>query len=216
MNILLAVATKEEVESVMDSMSTEGNDYIVNEHNVHVLVTGVGMVATTYHLTSMFSADISYDLMLNIGLAGSFDRDLKLGAVVQVTSDQFVELGAEDDKEFISANELGLLEEEEVIVHNEGVFKNEVIDGLVQVEGITVNTVHGEEGSIAKVLERTTAGVETMEGAAFLYVCKREGQPCAQIRAISNYVEKRDKKSWQTGLALKNLTTVTIDILKGL
>ena len=103
-----------------------------------------------------------------------------------------------------------------MFIHNDSDFKNEVIDGLVRVEGITVNTVHGEEESIKRVLSRVNPGVETMEGAAFFYVCKREGQACAQIRAISNYVEKRDKGSWEIELALKNLSTVTLDILKAL
>jgi len=174
------------------------------------------MVATTYHLTSMLSSDISYDLILNIGLAGSFTRELELGTVVQVTSDKFVELGVEDDKEFVSASELGLVEDEEVVIHNDHSFKNDVIDGLVQVDGITVNTVHGNESSIARVMKRTACDVETMEGAAFFYVCQKEGQACVQIRAISNYVEKRDKSSWELDLSLNNLTTVVIDILKGL
>ena len=58
MNILLVVATKEEVESVMLAMENHDNGYAINEHEVHVLITGVGMVATTYNLTSMFSSNI--------------------------------------------------------------------------------------------------------------------------------------------------------------
>jgi futalosine hydrolase len=216
MNILLVVATKEEVEPVMATLATKEGELVIDSHHVHVLVTGVGMVATTYHLTSMFSSDINYDLILNIGLAGSFTRELELGTVVQVTLDKFVELGAEDDKEFVSAIELGLVQEEEVVVRNDHTFKNEVVDGLVQVEGITVNTVHGNESSIARVMKRTSADVETMEGAAFFYVCRKERQACAQIRAISNYVEKRDKSSWELDLSLNNLSTVVIDILKAL
>ena len=99
-------------------MDSHENGYSINEHNVHVLVTGVGMVATTYHLTALFSSDITFDLMLNIGLAGGFDSDMDLGTVVQVTSDRIVELGAEDDRDFISAHDLGLINEEEAVLHN--------------------------------------------------------------------------------------------------
>jgi len=200
----------------MANMERNDHGFILNEHEVHVLVTGVGMVATTYHLTSIFSSDTTYDFMLNIGLAGSIDRDLDLGTVVQVTSDQIVELGAEDDQQFISALEMGLISEEEAILHNVSGIGNEVIDGLVQVDGITVNTVHGNEESITKIATRSTAQVETMEGAAFFYTCNQEYQPCAQIRAVSNYVEKRDKSKWKIDLALNNLSTVTLDILKAL
>jgi len=197
-------------------MVSKDHGFLLNEHDVHVLVTGVGMVATTYHLTSIFSSNTNYDLMLNIGLAGSLDRSLDLGTVVQVTADQIIELGAEDDQKFISALDMGLISEEEAILHNVSGIGNEVIDGLVQVDGMTVNTVHGNEESIARLVKRCIAQVETMEGAGFFYTCNQEDQPCAQIRAVSNYVEKRDKSKWKIDLALNNLSTVTLDILKAL
>ncbi|MBL4658330.1 MAG: futalosine hydrolase [Flavobacteriales bacterium] len=216
MNILIAVATKEEVKLLMAELESLDNGYVVNEHNVHVLVTGVGMVATTYHLTTIFSSDTSYDLILNIGIAGSFTNDLDLGTVTQVTTDQIADFGAEDGKNFISAADLGFIDEEDAVLHNVSDFGNEVIDSLVQVDGMTVNSVHGDEDSIAKVKASSNVQVETMEGAAFFYVCKKEMQACAQIRSISNYVEKRDKGKWELELAFKNLATVTLDILKAL
>ena len=36
-----------------------------------------------------------------------------------------------------------------------------------------------------------------MEGAAFFYVCLKEKVNFFQIRAISNFVEKRNKKNWE-------------------
>ena len=128
MNILLTVATKEEVESVMESMDNQDNGYAINEHSVHVLITGVGMVATTYHLTTMFSSDITYDLMLNIGLAGGFNRDQDLGTVVHVTSDQFAELGAEDDKDF---KKISLLKPVKI-----GKIKSSEVDKIIEPERI--------------------------------------------------------------------------------
>ena len=216
MNILITVATKEEVKSLMADLEGQDTSYVINQHNVHVLVTGVGMVATAYHLTALFSSEITYDLIINIGLAGSFSSEVDLGTVVQVTSDQIVELGAQDGGGFISAHDLGFIHEEEAVLHNVSDFGNEVIDGLLQVDGITVNTVHDDEERIAEVVDRSGAQIETMEGAAVFYVCKQEGQPCVQIRAISNYVERRDKSKWEVDLALKNLSTVMLDILKAI
>ena len=73
-------------------------------------------------------------------------------------------------------------------------------------EAITVNKVHGNEKTIQKVLIKyPNVKVESMEGAAVFYACEQEGMPCAQIRAISNYVERRNKASWQIDLAFKNL-----------
>jgi futalosine hydrolase len=38
--------------------------------------------------------------------------------------------------------------------------------------------------------------------------------PCIQIRAVSNYVEKRNRDGWNIGLAIKNLNTFAIEFLK--
>src|SRR5690606_23292382 len=47
--------------------------------------------------------------------------------------------------------------------------------------------------------------LESMEGAAVFYACAQEELPCIQVRAISNYVEQRDKSSWKIDLAITNL-----------
>ncbi|WP_431199504.1 hypothetical protein ACRQ5D_10000 [Mucilaginibacter sp. P25] len=37
--------------------------------------------------------------------------------------------------------------------------------------------------------------------------------PGMQIRAVSNYVEKRNREAWNIGLAIKNLNTFAIDLV---
>jgi len=76
--------------------------------------------------------------------------------------------------------------------------------------------VHGNEASIRKISNRINAEIESMEGAAFFYACREAGLPCMQIRAVSNYVEKRDRDSWQIGLAIKNLDKFAAEFLKEL
>jgi futalosine hydrolase len=38
--------------------------------------------------------------------------------------------------------------------------------------------------------------------------------PCIQIRAVSNYVERRNRDNWQIGLAIKNLNIFALEFLK--
>jgi futalosine hydrolase len=57
------------------------------------------------------------------------------------------------------------------------------------------------------------ADIETMEGAAFFYSCLQLKIPFLQIRAISNFVEPRDKSKWNIPLALENLSTEIFDFL---
>jgi futalosine hydrolase len=71
-----------------------------------------------------------------------------------------------------------------------------------------VNTLHGSAEGIRRIRRTTKADIESMEGAAFLYACLAAGIPNTQIRAISNFVEERDKARWDVKLALMNLNSV--------
>ena len=215
MKILIVAATQSEIEPLFSVTSDElqvmssTNSELNTQYSI--LVTGVGMVATAFAL-GRHLATHQYDLAINLGIAGSFDRSLDLGEVVEVTTDILAELGAEDDEDFLSIEQLGL--GESVFTASttlSGIFNQQHIDSsnllLKHTTGITVNTVHGNEQAIEKITNRLDVQVESMEGAAFFYACRKAGIPCIQIRAVSNYVEKRNRDGWQIGLAIKNLNT---------
>jgi len=198
MRVLVVAATEFEVGGLMSEVRSQGSD-------IDFLVTGVGMVATAFALGKHFATN-QYDLAINLGISGSFDRHIALGEVVEVIEDSFSELGAENGETFLSIDELGF---------GEGVFQSTAKPiHLKQVKAITVNTVHGNEPSIQKIIDRLNPQLESMEGAAFFYACKQAGIPCLQIRAVSNYVEKRNRDAWQIGLAIKNLNSFALDLLK--
>lgn len=179
MNVLIVSATAQEVQT----------DY---PH----LVTGVGMVATAIAVTKVL-AENDYDMVVNAGIAGSFDRSISLGEVVEVTQDQLSELGAQDGSQFLSPAAMGLAVTDTVEVPAQ--------TGLRAVRAITVNTVHGDDKAIAQIAHRLNPQLESMEGAACMMACQAAGVLCVQLRAISNYVEKRNKAAWDIPLAIKNL-----------
>jgi len=155
-----------------------------------------------------------YNLVINLGIAGSFDKNIALGELIEITEDTFAELGAEDDKNFISIEKLGLgagiFRPTSSISH----FTKKV--NIKQAKAITVNTVHGNDDSIAAIIERLNPQLESMEGAAFFYACRELKVPCIQIRAVSNYIEKRNRDNWQIGLAVKNLNTFAVELINQL
>jgi len=169
------------------------------------------MVATAFSLGKHLATN-QYDLAINLGIAGSFDRNVALGEVVEVVEDQLSELGAEDAEAFLPIEALGF---------GESIFKTDTRlssytdQKLKQMTAITVNTVHGHELSIEKLTGRIQPQLESMEGAAFFYACKQGGIPGLQIRAVSNYVEKRNRDAWQIGLAIKNLNSFAAEFLEG-
>jgi futalosine hydrolase len=73
--------------------------------------------------------------------------------------------------------------------------------------------VHGDERSIACVVERFKPDVETMEGAGFMYACLIHGVPFAQIRAVSNAVERRNRGAWKMDVAIRELGAAAARLL---
>jgi futalosine hydrolase len=199
MKILFVAATEEEIAPIRN---------ITSSHSLDYLITGPGMVATTYELTKKLS-EKKYDLAINIGLAGSFDPTIEIGETVYVSEDIFSELGAEDGDNFLDIEKIGL--KSPFIFYPTA----DVSDLKIRkVKSITVNSVHGNNSSIEKIQARLNPQTETMEGAAFFFVCKKEKTPAFQIRTISNFVERRNKLSWNIPLALENLSKTVNQILK--
>jgi futalosine hydrolase len=209
MKILLVSATKFEVSPVLKklkkvSAKEDLSVYRFGKHLIDVLITGVGMTATGFHLAKVLSK--KYDLAINAGVAGSFKRLILPGSVVNVVSDCFADLGAEDGDRFLTLKEMGLGNGKPQIPNPKSqIPRLKGISPLKNVKGITVNTVHGNTASIRKVVKKFNPDIESMEGAAFFFACQEFRIPCVQIRSVSNYVERRNKKNWKLALAVKNL-----------
>jgi len=200
MRILLVTATAMEVAPIASSLGSR----------VDLLTTGIGMVATAVACARALTTT-SYDLAIDVGVCGAFDRDLPLGSVVHVTEDRIAELGAEDGDGFLTMADLQLPAEERFI--NGAPPANAALAMLPTVRGITVNTVHGNTRSIDAIAARCRPQVETMEGAAFMSACLAAGVPFAQVRAVSNFVERRNRDAWRMADAIANLGAATLRIL---
>lgn len=204
MKILVVAATEPEVKGLKDALST------VQLSEIDFLITGVGMVNTTYELTKALLST-TYNYVINIGIAGSFDRTLNLGEVVWIRRELFSEMGAEDGDEFLSLIQLGLQAHDEYPfewgeLKVPALAELNTLAQLKQVRSITVNKVHGNEASILKTNMLFSPQIESMEGGAVFFVCMKMKVNCIQIRSISNYVEKRNREAWKIKEALESLT----------
>ncbi len=215
MKLLIVSATTFEVEPLEDFLKQNyrqvGNyRYQLGQLEVHLLITGVGMTLTAYSLGKVLGQN-SYDLCINVGVAGAFDRELEIGQVVQVQSERFADLGVEEaDGTFTDIHDMNLIPTNQPPFQHGKLINNEIqgSEFLPLVDGITVNKVHGFPESIEKVMEKYQPGIESMEGAAFFYACLTENVPFMEIRAISNYVEARNRENWDIPLAIGNLNKV--------
>jgi len=203
MKTLVVAATKAELSFFYQHFSLPEGDFIESKH-FDLLITGVGMVATAFALGKYLTH--KYDLVINFGIAGCFDRNIKLGSLLNITEDIFAELGAENGDEFLTITDLGFGE-------NHFQAKTRRIIDLPAVKAITVNCVSGSEKSIKNLMQRLNPTVESMEGAAVFFACKQQHVECIQIRSVSNYVEPRNKDNWEIGLAIKNLNDWAVSFI---
>jgi futalosine hydrolase len=214
--ILVVAATSSEIAPFMSSCGIESpqNGGLLHAQrgtsDLFILVTGAGMVNTAFELGKLIGSH--FDVVINAGVAGSFNR-FEIGDVVNVTHDCFSELGAEDDQKFISIDQLNLGKQHVEALHP---LDNEFVSRIPKSNGITVNTVHGNDKSIKRVTENYQPHLESMEGAAFLHAANAFNWKAIQLRAISNKVTKRDKSSWDMELAIRNLNNALEGLIAAL
>jgi futalosine hydrolase len=224
MKILLVAATIFEVRPLLGKLAHRDTEnerlhhYSLNDSVIDVLIPGVGMIPTAYHTGRQLAGD-RYDLCINAGIGGSYTKDLKIGEVVEVTEECVTELGAEARDGFLSVFDLGLIDPDSSPYRNgrlinENPVNSRIIGNLRKVKGATANTIHGSRDSIVRILEKFNPEEESMEGAACFYAFLSEQTPFAEIRAISNFVEERDKSRWNLELALKNLNNTLTEVLR--
>ena len=207
MRRLIVAATRAELSGLFTLFELPEKDFI-ESLAFDLLITGVGMTATAFALGRHLSA--RYDQVINLGIAGCYDRRIPLGSVLNITSDEFSELGAEDKDEFLPIDQLGFGKSYySAKDHTE----SRTVAKLKRVNGITVNKVHGNTQSITAIINRLNPTTESMEGAAVFYCCSQLNIPCIQIRSISNYVEERNRDNWKIGLAVKNLNEWLLQFL---
>jgi len=226
MKILLVASSNSEIKPLRDKLTfvSKLNANLVNYRlgtlDIDILITGHGSVAMVYHLVKTMHV-YSYDLAINLGIAGSFDYFLELGFVVNVVQDQFADLGFEEKDAFFTLSEKELLKEDSFpftgeLLRSLGNFEIDVVDSLIPVKAITVNTLHGRQENTQRVKKRFKSEIETMSGAAFFYACLMEKIPFLQIRAVSYFIEIPKVDNWNLPLAISNLTATTLDLLEEL
>ena len=185
---------------------------IVCEQLIEVLVTGIGSVAATFRLTQTLMQR-RYSHAISIGIAGSFSEDIPIGETVQITEDCFADLGIDNNGEFLSLREAGLMMSDDFdsdIIIN----PSPALSFHGRLRGITVQTASGSKNRIDELVARFRPQVETMENAAFFYVCHKMQIQYASFRAISNRVEPRNRANWQTELAIKSMNKTLKQIIR--
>ena len=207
MRVIITAAT---VAEWMPSFLEMNNLYTSNSHRFKVQFhqTGVGMLSAAVSLTKL-ALDEKPDLVIQAGIAGTFDPTMTLGKVVAVNEESFGDMGVEEDGKWKDIFDLKLEKSsyhpfERRKLPNPWLTQFNLLK-LPEVSGITVNQISTNPERIQQLYKKYNPVIETMEGAALHFVCRQANIPFLQIRSISNHIGERNKANWKMKESIDNL-----------
>lgn len=209
-NILVVAATAKEIEPFI-GLARAGNFT-----NVDILISGIGLAASTYHLTKQLALK-KYELVIQPGVAGCFDLIINLGQVVAVKQDTIADQSVVELEKLKTLFDLKLVPQHQYPYQKGWLINpnNEILkqSELKLVKGISVNQISTSKQMIKFYRDVFDPVTESMEGAALHYVCLMENIPFLQIRSISNYIGERNKEKWNMMDSIINLNNALIRII---
>lgn len=221
--ILITSAEEEEIitaKQAFNSLTKEEQELL----EVEYMLTGIGTTSTSYRLTKQLgSTETPYDLVVNTGIAGSFSEEFPIGAVARIDKEYFGDLGFETFSGFQTLFEYQILDADTFPFKggalNAPLLGDRLENALSHIKkasSVTVQTVSGLPEKTDRLRMGFSPQIESMEGAAFFYICLLERVPFIELRSVSNEVGERDRTKWNIPLALENLKKETANLLKAL
>ena len=190
--------------------------FVLQNTQADALITGVGSPACTYALTKRLQ-EIKYDFAIQAGIAGTFKNSFPLGETFFIKSDVFADIGIYENERFFTLFDKNFADPNAIPYHN-GRLENslENIFNVPTANSITVNTVTDNFSQTTMFTKKYDPDVESMEGAAFHYVCIQENIPFLQLRSVSNFVGERVKTNWKMKESIESLNKSLIKIVEQL
>ncbi len=235
MRILITAAEQEELDCAEQSLRKIQQKRRLKTQ-IDFMLTGIGSTSTSYRLTQkIYTAkieDAPYTLILNIGIAGSFCfKQFPIGSSAIIEKEFFGDLGFETltgfqtlfDYKILNANTFPYIDGALCINATQQDFSKllnpktqEFINKYHKAIAVTVQTVSGNPDKVEQVYKQFHPQIESMEGAAFYYVCISEKIPSLELRSISNKVGERNRDKWDIPSALLSLSAACLTFLETL
>lgn len=211
MNCLVIAATPIEIAPFLTYLKKEKKF----KYEIDVLITGIGLTATTYALLNQINIK-KPAFIIQAGVGGCFDINIKLGTVVAIKKETIADQSVVELKTLKTLFDLKLLPQNKNPFSNGWlVNSNDILRKikLRKVTGISVNEITTDKKKVKLYRDRFKPVIESMEGAALHYVSLMEKIPFLQIRSVSNYIAERNKQKWNMKEAVENLNKDLISIL---
>ena len=213
MKVLITAATAMELELIKsETIRYDGVEIIF-------YVTGVGAVSTVFNLSEILHKE-KFDIVIQVGIAGSFDKRLALGDAVAVEKELLYEMGVFENNHYKTVFEMGLIDGDtkpftsSTLINPHTVLLD--LTGLKKAIAITNNEISTSATKNKLYNEKYGAEIESMEGGAFHYVAIMKSISFIQLRGISNSVGDRDTNNWKIKEAILSYSDVCNQLIKKL
>lgn len=221
--VLITAAEEEELICAKQALNSL-EKFEQEELEVEFMLSGIGTTSTSYRLTKILNTpEKQFDFAINIGIAGSFSHEFPIGMVSRIEKEFFGDLGFETFSGFQTLFDYQILDANTFPYKNGALIAPElpfaiedVLSNYKKGVGVTVQTVSGFPEKTQRLIAGFSPQIESMEGAAFFYVCLLEKIPFVELRSVSNEVGERDRAKWNIPAALKSLKEATSQLLKSI
>src|SRR5882724_10319005 len=214
MHILIIAATLKEIQDTGNFFDKKKRG--VQNIYIQVAVTGIGLISTAYSLTKIINKKRP-DIIIQTGIAGCFSENKKT-SIVCVTRDVVADIGVFENNIFKNIFDLNLADKND-FPFADGWLVNPYqklisVADCKQASAVSVNEITTDKKRIEWYQQKYEPFVESMEGAAFHYVCLQEKIPFLQLRSVSNDIGERDKSNWTINDAISILNEKIISLIK--
>lgn len=235
MNILFTAAEQEELDCALKAYRGMIEESVADGTNcgnvpkVSFHLTGIGSTQACHKVTSEIFRGLMrgepYDLVINIGIAGSYNMErFPMGSAAVICREHFGDLGFETADGFRDLFQSGILEEDGFPYTGGALVRpvlpfgeiEKVLDKYDNGVGVTVQTVTGDPVKVEALCNRYSPQIESMEGAAVYYAALQENVPFFELRTVSNAVGERNRKNWDIPAALATLEVCCREIMEGI
>lgn len=217
MRILVTAAEQQELDRAIKAYA-EVVPQSENEVETIFRLTGIGAANACYCVTrEIWNGRLEnrpYDLVINIGIAGSYDlEEFPIASAAIISREYFGDLGFETGKGFADLFRCGIMDKDE-FPYTDGALARQLLpyshieEALSEYRegvGVTIQCITGNAACTDELKRLYSPHIESMEGAAVYYAALMEKVPVFELRTVSNAVGERDSKKWKTKEALDTL-----------
>lgn len=185
---------------------------------VEFRLTGIGAVQACHCVTREVVAAAAvgepYNLVVNLGIAGSYDLEaFPIGSAAVISREHFADLGFGSEEGFSDLFQYGILEKD-CFPYTKGALARQllpyphiekVLEKYGAGAGATVQCVTGTQARCNEIVAMYNPQIESMEGAGVYYAALMEKVPFFELRTVSNAVGERDTSKWESKAALDTL-----------